>query len=266
MKRSEKRQRLKNAIRAFTVDAGRFGMPRPNGPAELAWRRLSDALLALPDPQGQRIAGLAVQYLDEDLERLTELRQAADQFFGEDFKRPEGGREVASPAPDGPPSEGAQATKTFAPRLSLLARLEIWWSTSVLHRLELIGLREPTCYCYYGSFPGGDPRDFRPDPDNATAELAEHRVLCAAWAAGQQDRPDIGLGLGTALCEHHRRVPRPPPRLLRARRRVLTWLSRKRATPAVMSDPLLRAAGRAEAMFQGTIPRDEGPPDPDHGF
>lgn len=199
----KKDQRLKRAIRAFTVDAGAVGAPRSNGPAEAAFSRLADALLALPDPEGQRIAGLASAYLAADVERLRELRQAADEFFREDFRRPE----------------------LLDVRLSPLERFWTWLACTLGRALERAGLVEPTCYCYYGSFPGGDPRDFRPDPENAAAELQEHRGLCAAWDAGQKDRPDISLGLGTVLCEHHRRVPTPPPQLLVARRRLLAWFS-----------------------------------------
>lgn len=81
-------ERLARAIRAFTVDAERFGEPVPNGPAEAAWKRLADALLALPDPAGKHIAGLTAVFCDADAERLRELRQAAETYFGEDFRRP----------------------------------------------------------------------------------------------------------------------------------------------------------------------------------
>ena len=199
-------QRLKRAIRAFTVDAGTPEAPKPNGAAEAAFDRLSSELRnkvvpLLPNAMATRLCERAAAWCEADVKRLQELRQAAEEFFREDFRHP----------------------KELELGLSVLGRLEVWWTTAVVHRLERMGVLEPTCYCYYGSFPGGDPRDFRPDPENATAELAEHRVLCAAWSSGQQDRPDIGLGLGTVLCEHHRRVPRPPPQLLRARRRLLRW-------------------------------------------
>lgn len=228
MKKSETEQRLKNAIRAFTVDAGTPEAPRPNGPAEAAFCRLGEALRALPDPAGRHIAALAAAFCDADADRLRELRQAADQFFREDFKRPQ----------------------PFEPRLSLWARLEVWWSTAVLHRLECIGLREPTCYCYVGAFPGGDPRDFIPDPEMSTPEERErHLRASTAWsnadpryeypaplralateAAAAWGRMGAGrFGLGTVLCEHHRREPSPTPALLRARRRVamLLWESRR---------------------------------------
>lgn len=39
----------------------------------------------------------------------------------------------------------------------------------------------------YGYFPGGDPREFTPDPDNKPEELENHRRACAVW--------DLGLGV-----------------------------------------------------------------------
>lgn len=42
----------------------------------------------------------------------------------------------------------------------------------------------------YGSFPGGDPRDFTPDPECSTdEERKRHADDCAAWEAGQ--RPTV---------------------------------------------------------------------------
>lgn len=42
----------------------------------------------------------------------------------------------------------------------------------------------------YGSFPGGDPRDFTPDPESSTEqERRQHAEHCAAWAAGE--RPQV---------------------------------------------------------------------------
>lgn len=50
----------------------------------------------------------------------------------------------------------------------------------------------------YGWFPGGDPREFSPDPESSTdAELARHRADCEAWEAGEGvDRggPHVPLG------------------------------------------------------------------------
>lgn len=40
----------------------------------------------------------------------------------------------------------------------------------------------------YGSFNGGDPRRFSPDPECSTeAEREAHRVACARWDAGYRD-------------------------------------------------------------------------------
>lgn len=49
----------------------------------------------------------------------------------------------------------------------------------------------------YGYYPGGDPRDFSPDPECCTeAELAAHKTACEAWERGE--RPE---------CEaHHHKV------------------------------------------------------------
>ena len=38
----------------------------------------------------------------------------------------------------------------------------------------------------YGFFPGGDPRDFSPDPESSTDdERASHAEACARWEAGE---------------------------------------------------------------------------------
>lgn len=79
---------LKLAIRAFTVDVG-GPTPRtlvPNGPAEAAWCRLADYLLALPGETGQRVAALVCDYLEPNIERLQALRVAAEAFFKENFQ------------------------------------------------------------------------------------------------------------------------------------------------------------------------------------
>lgn len=42
---------------------------------------------------------------------------------------------------------------------------------------------EPT----YGYYPGGDPRDFSPDPECCTPEeLAAHKEACEAWERGER--------------------------------------------------------------------------------
>lgn len=47
----------------------------------------------------------------------------------------------------------------------------------------------------YGYFPGGDPRDFRPDEECCTpAEIAAWEADCAKWNAGQQEpTPPAGV-------------------------------------------------------------------------
>jgi hypothetical protein len=52
----------------------------------------------------------------------------------------------------------------------------------------------------YGGFPGGDPRDFSPDPECCTAdELERHRIACHEWEEGRG--VDIG-GPHIALDAH----------------------------------------------------------------
>lgn len=44
----------------------------------------------------------------------------------------------------------------------------------------------------YGFFHGGDPREFRPDPECSTdAERALHKEHCAAWDRGEQ--PEVAV-------------------------------------------------------------------------
>ena len=37
----------------------------------------------------------------------------------------------------------------------------------------------------YGMFPGGDPRNFSPDPENTPEEIAKHKAACGAWEKGE---------------------------------------------------------------------------------
>ncbi len=49
----------------------------------------------------------------------------------------------------------------------------------------------------YGPYLGGDPRHFKPDPDDSTAEEREqHRQACEAWERGERQFP-TGFGMGT---------------------------------------------------------------------
>lgn len=69
-------------------------------------------------------------------------------------------------------------------------------------------MREETVY---GFFPGGDPRDFTPDPDCCTKEEIERwREACAAWNRGE--RPEILAGCS----EEHDAEGRVVKRTLRA--------------------------------------------------
>lgn len=95
-------QRLKRAIRAFTVDVGTPEAPKPNGPAEEASVRLHDELLSkvmplLPRAMRVRLCDLAAAACETDADRLRELRQAAEEFFRvpEDYVGPREGLEVS---------------------------------------------------------------------------------------------------------------------------------------------------------------------------
>ena len=56
----------------------------------------------------------------------------------------------------------------------------------------------------YGSFPGGDPRRFWPDPECSTeAEREAHRVACLRWDAGYRDEyPTHGLYAAPGMVLH----------------------------------------------------------------
>lgn len=45
------------------------------------------------------------------------------------------------------------------------------------------------CWCSYGFYRGGDPRQFEPDQENPDAEIAAWRAQCAAWERGEQSEP-----------------------------------------------------------------------------
>lgn len=52
----------------------------------------------------------------------------------------------------------------------------------------------------YGAFPGGDPREFTPDPESSTdEERAAHKAACDAWNAG--DKIEIRGGCGEVEVE-----------------------------------------------------------------
>ena len=55
-------------------------------------------------------------------------------------------------------------------------------------------MKEPV----YGVFPGGDPRDFSPDPEASTEkELALHKEHCAAWDRGERPTVPVSGFVGT---------------------------------------------------------------------
>lgn len=86
--RAEASARLQAAIRAFTTDAkDADGKLIANGPAEQARLALDDALLALPpSAESMRIWGLATNAYALEVARLRELRLAAEEFFGGEFR------------------------------------------------------------------------------------------------------------------------------------------------------------------------------------
>lgn len=77
------------------------------------------------------------------------------------------------------------------------------------------------CDSGYGKFPGGDPRDFCPDPEASTpGERAKHSRACDEWRRGEfrplsEGKPldvcagrivclgGFGLGVYTARCRKH---------------------------------------------------------------
>lgn len=74
------------------------------------------------------------------------------------------------------------------------------------HAPALIGARDNLRVDYassqtYGSFMGGDPRDFEPDPECSTeAERAAHRRACEAAERGEPGSQDLAV-------EHIRELP-----------------------------------------------------------
>lgn len=48
---------------------------------------------------------------------------------------------------------------------------------------------EADCWCSYGWYLGGDPRQFQPDEENAEAEIAAWRLACEAWERGESVQP-----------------------------------------------------------------------------
>lgn len=87
--------RIKAAIRAYTVDAvDSQGKPVANGsPQEQALSHLADAVDTVmlsdgvPDFVKQILRPAMNRYLTASADATGELRKAADEFFGEDFRK-----------------------------------------------------------------------------------------------------------------------------------------------------------------------------------
>jgi hypothetical protein len=45
------------------------------------------------------------------------------------------------------------------------------------------------CWCSYGWYLGGDPRQFEPDEENGPEEIAAWRAACEAWERGEAVEP-----------------------------------------------------------------------------
>ncbi len=45
------------------------------------------------------------------------------------------------------------------------------------------------CWCVYGWFINGDPRQFEPEAENSPAEIVAWRAACAAWDRGEYVNP-----------------------------------------------------------------------------
>lgn len=48
---------------------------------------------------------------------------------------------------------------------------------------------QDACWCSYGWYLGGDPRQFEPDAENGEAEIAAWRAACEAWERGEHVEP-----------------------------------------------------------------------------
>ncbi len=107
----------------------------------------------------------------------------------------------ATPAHD--PSAFVTATTERAPAessVSLDMLIEVEEDPSLDFEAHLKNVRECLAYLeewaegdHYGSFNGGDPRLFKPDPECSTEEeRAFHKAACEAWERGE--RPDIDHG------------------------------------------------------------------------
>ena len=75
----------------------------------------------------------------------------------------------------------------------------------------------------YGTFIGGDPRDFTPDPESSTeGERALHKAACEAWERGERLEPPTRTCLVPVVKDEEKDEParRWGPFLISIRRRV----------------------------------------------
>ena len=85
-----------------------------------------------------------------------------------------------------------QPPRCFVCDRPLVSRTElnrrIDWQTDVCDPCAE-GPDEDDCWCSYGFYHGGDPRQFQPDEENPADEIAAWRSLCEAWERGEQATP-----------------------------------------------------------------------------
>lgn len=152
-------------------------------------------------------------------------------------------RKLAEEEPPLPPTAGYRYTSvSYRRRPSRRTMAWIWVQARVLAALEWAGFLEPQCFCTYGTYHGGDPRDFQPDDDQPEA-LKRHAQDCGAWALAEAlghpppEARDLGqrvgaaavgafvqldtYGYGTKLCQLHGHAPPPVKPLLRWRRALV---------------------------------------------
>jgi hypothetical protein len=86
-----------------------------------------------------------------------------------------------------------QPPRCFVCDRSLTSRTElnrrIDWQTDVCDPCAE-GPDADDCWCSYGFYHSGDPRQFQPDEENPESEIAAWRLLCDAWDRGEQIQPD----------------------------------------------------------------------------
>jgi hypothetical protein len=86
-----------------------------------------------------------------------------------------------------------QPPRCFVCDHPLVSRTElnrrIDWATDVCDSCAE-GPDDDDCWCSYGFYHGGDPRQFQPDEENPESEIAAWQLLCEAWDRGEQIQPD----------------------------------------------------------------------------